>query len=191
MEIFNYKKFRSLHLVNLAEFFSHLASGILVPIYFLFTERIGGDAFDSGTSYGIYLLVHALAITIFSRCDFVIHNRRKIIVITYFFQIVTSFAHIFISNVNMLIVLQVFLAIQTSLYATVFHSYYGELAHNSTIDESKVWSLWNISTYLGVGLAAVIGGIVANSYNFNYIFYLMIIFSTFSFLISLMFEKDF
>lgn len=187
-EILNFKKHKKLHLINIAEFFAHLAGGMMTPVYYLFTERIGGDAFDSGNTYGLYLMIHAIAIGIFSRNNYILKNRKKIIFISYFLQLSSSILYLFVSNILMLGYLQIFLAIQSSLYATVFHSYYGNIATNSEIEDSKVWSLWNISTYLGVGLASILGGYVATYYTFDYIFYLMMVFSTISTLISIKFE---
>jgi predicted MFS family arabinose efflux permease len=189
-EIFDYKKHSQLQLINLAEFFSHLGAGLITPVYYLFTESIGGDAFESGYTYGLFLMVHAFAIGLFARNKYIIDNKKQIILLSYILQLLSGVLYLFVSNVFTLSILQIFLAIQSSLYATVFHSYYATMANGSSLEDSTVWSLWNISTYLGLGISSILGGYIAESFGFLPLFQAIILFSTVSFLISLKFDKN-
>lgn len=189
-DIFNYSKNKQLHLINLAEFFSHLGAGLLTPIYSILTEKLGGDAVDSGWTYALYLFVQPVAISIFAYFPWIIGNRKKMIIASYLMQLLASLLFLFVYNIPTLAILQIFLAIQSSLYATVFHSYYGTYAVKSEIDDSRVWSLWNISTYLGGAIASLVGGILVSTLGFMYIFAFMISMSAIAVFLAYKFEPE-
>lgn len=166
---------------------STFSEGVLLPVYAIFVQKIGGDALSAGTAMGLFLLTQG-AFTIFvHKISWTESQRLRLLVIGWFIWTVGIGAYLIVSSVWMLFITQILTAAGNAIADPIFEE---ELAdHTDQSTKEFEWGLFEGSKDMVSGLAALAGGFVVVAYGFPTLIYLMITTATISFVMSLYYYK--
>ena len=159
--------------------FSSFAEGVILPIYAVFVQHVGGDILAAGGAMSVFLITEGVFIIAVHRFHW--SPRARIVLMIFGWAIWLSgiVCYLFISNILTLFIAQILAAIGNAVADPVFDE---ELAEH--IDESlkeREWGVWEGRKALIDGIAAIVGAAVASAFGFRALIYLMILTATGSF----------
>lgn len=158
---------------------SSFAEGVLLPVYAVFVQHIGGDILDAGGAMGAFLITEGLFTMLVHRTKWSPRMRIVLMVLGWAIWFLGIIFYLFISNVATLFMAQVLLAIGCAVADPVFDE---ELAdHTDKGLKEYEWGLWEGSKSFIDGVAAVLGAFVVATFGFKVLIYMMIITATASF----------
>lgn len=148
-----------------------LAVTMIGPFYAMFVEKIGGNVYDAGLTYGILCLV-AGVVTYFSgkHSDSMVDN-ELILVAGYAIMGVGFLLYMFVDSMLALFAVQGILGFADAIYHPAFKSIFTK--HMAKHATGKTWGAWEAVTYLAAALGAVLGGAIVGTFGFNTLFITM------------------
>lgn len=152
-----------------ASLFYNFAGGLFGPIYAIFVERIGGDILTASSAIALYNIVMGILLLIFGKMEDKI-NKRKVVVLGYFLSAIGMTGYLFISQPWHLFLVQIMLSFGV-ITNPAWDAFFA--ASTDKKRESEEWGLWEGSIKIDVGIAAIIGGLVASVFGFRALFFLM------------------
>ncbi|HPT29811.1 MAG TPA: MFS transporter [bacterium] len=168
---------------------STFSEGIIVPIYAIFVQKIGGDILDAGLAMGIFLITQGLFTVFFHKLNWNPRFRMLIMIGGWMIWLLGLSLYLVVSSVGMLFLTQILTAIGNAVADPIFDE---ELSRCT--DKKKGESQWAIfegGNDLMSGLAAILGGLVASAFGFLTLIWTMIIAATISLLTILFYVHRF
>ncbi|NCN87139.1 MFS transporter [archaeon] len=162
---------------------STFSEGIILPIYAIFVQKIGGDILDAGLALGIFLMFEGI-FTYFIHTKKRNHDKKiKIMISGWFVWLIGILIYLVISSKWTLFLAQIFLALGNALADPIYDE---EFASNTNKNSSeKQWGLFEGGISFTQGLSAMVGGIIASIFGFEILIYTMAITATISFILIL------
>jgi hypothetical protein len=158
---------------------STFSEGVILPVYAIFVQKIGGDILNAGQAMGVFLITQGLFTIFIHKFKWTSKQKMFFMVMGWFIWILGIASYLIISNIYMLFITQILTAIGNAIADPIFEE---ELAHHTdTKREEFEWGIFEGSKDLVSGLAAIAGGIILSAYNFSALIYLMIGTATISF----------
>ncbi len=181
-------KFNLNRLLLTSYIMSLFSEGVILPIYAVFVQRIGGDVFDAGIALGIFLMGEGIFTAL-------IHNKKKrthkqkinLMVLGWFVWFAGILFYLFISNKWTLFAAQVLLALGNALADPIYDEEFAQNTKKST--EEKEWGFFEGGKSFVDGISAIAGGAIAAFFGFNILIYVMVLTATISCLIILRYVK--
>lgn len=162
---------------------SVFSEGILLPVYAVFVQKVGGDILDAGLAMGIFLLTQGLFTILVHRYHWNYAQRIQLMAGGWLVWVIGISLYLAISSVWMLFLTQVLTAIGNAVADPIFDT---ELAsHTDKSREEFEWGFFEGGNDIVSGIAAIVGGLVVSIYGFRTMIYLMIVTATLSFVIIL------
>lgn len=162
---------------------SSFSEGVILPIYAIFVQHVGGDILDVGWAMGLFLITEGVFTTIVHRVRWSPRMRIFLMILGWAIWLSGIVFYLFISNIATLFVAQVLSAIGNAVADPVFDA---ELADHTDLSLKEYeWGLWEGSKAFIDGVAAIIGALVVASLGFRVLIYMMIITATASFILIL------
>ncbi|MBW2966453.1 MFS transporter [Candidatus Woesearchaeota archaeon] len=179
-----------LRILLIADFFMLLAAGMLLPIYALFVEKIGGDILAASGSWAIFTFTSGFLIWLFGKWEDKVKHLEKMVFGGYLFRCIGFLGFFFVANKYHLFGIQAILGIGIAASLPAYDSLYSKLLSKGKF--ASEWGTWEGMSMMVAALAAVIGGIVANYLGFKILFLIMFASSLLGLLISTtLFSKAF
>ena len=151
---------------------SIFAEGILLPIYAIFVQKIGGDILDAGFAMGIFLITEGIFMILIHRKKWDSRQRIFLMVGGWIIWLLGIITYLFISNIWILFISQVLTAMGNAIADPVFDA---ELSSHIDKDvEEMEWGVFEGSKDLIGGAAAIIGGVIAFRFGFPVLIYFMV-----------------
>ena len=167
-----------IYILTLAYAISTFASGILVPIYAFFVQKIGGGILETSWAIALYSIIYGL-LTIAIHKTKLSHKYRMHFLwggwLLWLFSITIYFL---ISTLPVLYISQMINALGDAMYEPVFDA---EFSHHIAADPDAGWAFFNGTTSIFYGIAAILGGFVAKHLGFDVLLYGVMAFGTLSF----------
>jgi hypothetical protein len=158
---------------------STFAEGIILPIYAIFVQEIGGDILEASGAIGIFLIVNGIATIIIHRIPWSQKNRTYLLIggwALWVFGIASYFA---VSNTLTLFIAQILVAVGNAVADPAFDA---ELDDRIDVQlKSYEWGIFGATQDVLNGCAAILGGIIATLFGFRTLILCMVIAATFSF----------
>jgi hypothetical protein len=162
---------------------SMFAEGVILPIYAVFVQRIGGNILDAGNAMGIFLITQGAFTVAIHRLRWSARARVVLMVAGWTIWLAGIASYLLISNILMLFVTQILTAAGNALADPAFDQ---ELAdHTDQNLKEYEWGLWEGSKDLIDGVAAIIGAFIAQRLGFRVLIFSMIATATLSFILIL------
>ncbi len=162
---------------------SSFSEGVILPIYAVFVQHVGGDILDAGWAMGIFLITEGIFTTLVHRRKWSPHMRIVLMILGWAIWLSGICFYFFISSIWTLFVAQVLAAIGNAVADPVFDA---ELAdHTDKNLKEYEWGVWEGSKAFIDGIAAIIGAFIAATFGFRVLIYVMILTATCSFLMIL------
>ncbi len=153
------------------------AMGLFLPFYAVFVQKIGGNIAFAGLSWGLFQIV--CGILTFWMADMQIHVKEQelILVLSYFLRGVVFASYAFMSSWQQLLITQILWGVAAALSTPVFDGTYAK--HTSENLSVLQWGSWEGIAAIAAGLAALLGGVLIESFGFTSIFVSMSVISLF------------
>jgi predicted MFS family arabinose efflux permease len=167
---------------------STFSEGIIVPIYAIFVQKIGGDILEASGAVAIFYVVCGLTTLIVHRLEWSQKNRITLMTWGWLLWLVGIATYFLISNIATLFIAQILTALGNAVADPAFDA---ELEDSTTKDkESYEWGLFEALKDIFQGVAAFIGGFVAGVFGFNALITIMVATATISFLMIVLYVKN-
>ncbi len=166
---------------------STFSEGIIVPIYAVFVQKIGGDILEASGAVATFYVVCGLTTLFVHRLKWSQKNRVKLMTWGWFLWVVGIATYFLISNIATLFLAQVLTALGNAVADPAFDA---ELEDNTTEETASYeWGQFEALKDIFQGVAAFIGGIVAGVFGFRTLIMIMVATATISFLMILLYTK--
>jgi hypothetical protein len=166
---------------------STFAEGILMPIYAVFVQKIGGDILEASGAIAIFLIVNGLATFVIHRMSWSQKHRRVLMVWGWLLWVVGIGSYFAVSSTATLFMTQVLVALGNAIADPAFDA---ELDDNiDTRLKSYEWGVFGAVQDILNGVAAIIGGIIATVFGFKVLILCMVIAATVSFFMILYYVR--
>lgn len=169
---------RFIYLLTMAYAVATFASGILVPIYAFFVQKIGGGILETSQAIAVYSLVYGV-LTINIHKTKVSHTYRLPFLwggwLIWLFSITIYFM---LSSLLVLYISQFLNALGDALYEPIFDE---EFSKQITADPARGWAFFNGTISIFSSFAALIGGLIASHFGFDSLLYCVMGLGTISF----------
>lgn len=167
---------------------STFSEGIILPIYAIFVQGIGGSILDAGLALGIFLSCEGIFTFLIHRKTRKHEKRLHFMFYGWFIWLIGILMYLVVSNKWTLFGAQILLAIGN---ATADPIYDEEFASNARKNKNREreWGLFEGGISFVSGLSAIAGGIVASFFGIRVLIYVMAITATISFLMIFFYMK--
>ncbi|EKE06880.1 MAG: hypothetical protein ACD_18C00249G0015 [uncultured bacterium] len=155
----------------------NLSLGMIGPIYAIFVEEIGGDILDASWAYSVYMITAGVVMYLLSKWEDRAKHKEKFVVLGYALTSIACLSYIFVYNQATLLFTQVLLGLSVAILSPAFDAIYSHYV--KVKEEASNWGLWEALSFIVTGLAAVIGGYMANMFGFRTLFIVMFVISLF------------
>jgi predicted MFS family arabinose efflux permease len=162
---------------------STFSEGIIMPIYAIFVQRIGGDILDASGAIAVFLIVSGIATILIHRQKWSQKNRIRLMVYGWLIWVIGIAGYFLISSTLTLFATQILIALGNSIANPAFDA---ELDDHTDEDiKSYEWGLFEALQDIFSGIAAIIGGVIATFFGFQMLILFMVLAATLSFLLIL------
>jgi Na+/melibiose symporter-like transporter len=121
---------------------SSFSEGIILPIYAIFVQRIGGDVLDAGFAMGIFLITDGIFTILIHRLKWNRKQRTMLMIIGWIVWIAGICMYLFISNLEMLFLTQFLTALGNAIANPIFDQ---ELAEHVDKENAEFeWGLYSV-----------------------------------------------
>lgn len=156
--------------------FSIFSEAVLIPIYAVFVQKVGGDILAASGAMATFLITQGIFTIIIHRIKW--KNKTILLCGGWVIWVVGIASYLLISNVFMLFITQILTAIGNAIADPVL---FEELAeHTDKKAKEFEWGFFSGIEALVNGLAALAGGLIATFYGFTVLIYVMIASATIS-----------
>jgi MFS family permease len=177
-----------LKILLLSSFLISFSAGLFGPIYAVFVEEIGGDLLTAGSAFAAFSIVSGILIYFLGKWEDKIKHKENILIISRFLTIFGTAGYLLIQTPIHLFAVQIVLGISAALITPAFDGLYSK---NLTKGKyASQWGLWESMYSITVGVAAIIGGFVAQNYGFQTLFIIMTFLAILSFISTLLLKKQ-
>lgn len=159
-----------------------MASGLFGPIYAVFVEQIGGDLLDAGGAYAAFSISTGILLLVMSKWEDRMKHQEKMVVLGYFLNCLGFVGYIFVSNPLELFIVQIVFGISTAIATPAYDGLYSKYCEKNHL--TWTWGLWETSYFIVVGVAAFLGGAIAQFWGFKALFQIMLVISLMGLVVS-------
>lgn len=168
------------------ESFWIFGSGLFLPIFAIFSQKVGGDILDAGIAAGLFLIVTATMEWPIGK--FLDKFKEKwFIVADYFLEGFVFVGYIFVDNIWSLFVLQILLGIANAIGDPAWESLYDK---NTGVKSSgRAWAYSHMYPGYFAAIGILAGSFLVKLYGFNLVFLLGAGFSFLAGVLAIIFIK--
>ena len=154
--------------------------GVFAPFYAIFVQKIGGDIAFAGMSWAVFTIISGVLMLFFIKWELHVREQELLLALGYLIRSVVFISYAFMESMSQLIMTQVLWGIAAAIGVPAFAAIYG--AHTSREGSIGEWGGLEGVSSIATGVAALVGGLVIESFGFQPIFFAM---SGVSFLLAL------
>lgn len=166
----------------LSDAFYLFSGGLLGPIYALFVEKIGGDLLDASSAFALFMLTAGIVVLVLAFWEDKSKHLRKFVIAGYGIHVLGSAMYLLVDSPLMLFIVQAVLGIAVALKDPAYDALF-------SLSERKhlalAWGEWESVDYITLGLGALLGGFIANTFGFGVLLFCMFLFSTAAFIVAM------
>jgi len=166
------------YILTLAYGLSTFASGILIPIYAFFIQKIGGGILETSWAIATYSIICGLGTIFVHKTTWSHTYRRHLLWGGWLLWLLSMTVYLIIQNITVLYIAQILNALGDAICEPIFDA---EFSEKISSDSSGGWAFFNGTISIFEGLASVAGGIIATAYGFDSLLYCIMVIGTISF----------
>ncbi|MCX6824306.1 MAG: MFS transporter [candidate division SR1 bacterium] len=168
---------------------SMFSEGVLLPIYAVFVQKIGGDILDASGAMAVFLISQGIFTIIIQRMKRTYKHHITMMIVGWIIWLMGIALYLAVSSTRMLFITQILVAMGNAIADPIFDK---ELAdhtdkNNKLFERGLREGLQDIIS----GLAAIIGGLIAVFLGFKMLIGFMILTGTISLIIILLYVKKY
>lgn len=161
---------------------STFSEAILVPIYAVFVQKVGGDILDAAGAIATFYIVSGLGEILIHRTTWSKKHRLALMFWGWLVWLGGVVSFLFISNIATLFLAQILTALGNAIANPAYDAELAE--HTDNENRESQYGYYEGIQDIFQGVAALIGGIVAFAYGFKLLIVVMILTASVSFILS-------
>ena len=169
--------------------FINLSAGLFGPIYAIFVEQIGGDLLTAGGAYAGFSIALGVLVYFLGKWEDKIKHQENLVIWGRFLTLIATGGYLLIKAPWHLFIVQITLGIAQALTTPAFDSLYSKNLQKGKF--ASQWGSWEALTSVTIGIAAILGGLIAEEFGFKTLFVIMTLIALIALIISLLLRKDF
>ena len=173
---------KEVEILTAVSLFYNMGAGLFTPVYALFVRDIGGTAVEAGIAWAIYSIVLGILTMVFGRMEDHKLNKRKMVFFGYIIVAFCSLGYLLIQEPWHLFALQFLIGLGVAILAPAWYALFGLFEDKGA--EASEWSLWSGGRSIFMGIAAIGGGFIINTFGWETLFITMFVFQIIAALIS-------
>jgi MFS family permease len=146
------------------------SESMLVPLYAVFTEKVGGSILDAGIAYAVFSIATGLMIGLLGTRDVFERHTRQFLIAGFLVTVACDIGYIFVQNRWQLFGVQVLAGLASGLIEPAWDALFSDGIEEAS---AKHWSIWAGGTHFLGGVAAVAGGAIVWLSSFTVLFITM------------------
>jgi MFS family permease len=150
------------------------AFAFLEPIYAIFVQRIGGFILEASISMGLYAMALGIVTIIIGKISDNKQYRAKLIVAGYALAALAFLGYYFVKSPWELFAIQIVLGVSSALIDPGWNALFGTNVKKNK--EATEWGLWEGAKQISIGIASIVGGIIAFAFGFKILILVMFVF---------------
>ena len=183
----SYVTSKTVRLLLLSEMVWSFGIGLFFPIFAIFSERVGGQIIHAGIAAAIFIFVASL-FEYPIRVYIGNFHEKWLIVASYLLEALIFVGYIFVSHINELFVLQVFLGIASAIGKPAWKSLYRRSVPQHA--SSEIWEMSHMVIGITKAASILIGVYIITQHSFDVVFGLAAILSFLAAIIAAIFIKN-
>jgi len=148
---------------------------LFVPFYAVFILRLGESIAFAGFSWALFYIVSGVLTLVLSRWEMRIKEQELLIAAGYFLRSVVFMSYVFMGSIPQLLLTQIMWGAAAALGNPAFDVVYAR--HTDSENSILQWGEWEGIAAIASGVAALLGGIVAEAFGFEIVFLIMAVLS--------------
>lgn len=145
--------------------------GMFAPFYALFVQRIGGSTAFAGLSWGVFAITTGLLTLFFTRWGLKMREPELLIALGYLIRGMVFLSYAFMTSITQLMFTQVVWGLAAAIGVPAFDAVYSE--HTDKDGALNEWGQWEGIASIAIGFAAIVGGVLIESFGYQTIFIIM------------------
>ncbi|MBW2963362.1 MFS transporter [Candidatus Woesearchaeota archaeon] len=166
-----------------ADFFLLLSMGMIIPIYAIFVEKIGGDVLAASGAWAVFTFTSGILIWLFGLWGDKVKHLEKMIFFGYLIRSFAFLGYFFVSNQYHLFFVQTVLGVGVAASLPAYDGLYSRMLSKGKF--ASEWGTWEGMNLIVAAIAAIIGGTIAKYLGFKTLFIIMFVSGLIGALISL------
>jgi MFS family permease len=148
-----------------------ISGAMLIPIYALFVEEIGGSLMDASLTGGIFALVAGITTLFAGR--FADRIKRDELIVAYGYAIsgIGFMLYNFVDSIWFLFAVQALVGFAEAFYSPAFDKLYTK--HVTMKKAGREWGVWESLNYFSIAIGAIVGGLIVTAFSFKLLFMIM------------------
>jgi MFS family permease len=146
-------------------------SGMLGPLFAVFTEKIGGDVLDISWVWATYMIITGIIIVAIGKISDKSISKEKLVVVGFLLSSIFTFGYLLVSKPLHLFIVQIGLAIATALSSPTWDALYAR--YEDKKHDGYTWGLVDGGEQIVPGVAILIGGFIVVYLGFKTLFITM------------------
>ena len=178
---------KNIRILLICSILLHSGINLFLPVYAIYIKDIGGTLFETGAIIGFYAILKSILYFLFNKIDKEKFNKKAMISSGYFLFALGYTFYIFASKPMHILLIQGLLAMGEVIinpYWSAIIAIYLEKGKEKTIYSN----FYGIRSFFE-GIAAILGGLFAMRFGFNFMFMVMASFSFIATITSLFVEE--
>lgn len=152
---------------------------MLGPLFAVFSAKVGGNILDISQVWGAYLIVTGVLTIFVGKIPKKLISTAKLMFCGYALNALFTFAYLFVSSQNDLLIVQIGLGIASALATPTWDALYAKYERRGNKQQIRyIWALANGYIDIYTGFAIFIGGLIVNFLSFEFLFITMGIIQT-------------
>ena len=169
-----------LYLLTLAYAFSTFASGILMPIYAFFVQKIGGGILETAWAMALYSILTGFGTILIHKTTWSHTYRKHLLWGGWLIWLISMIIYLVMQNVVALYISQILNALGDAICGPVFDAEFSKKIEENL---SGGWAMFEGTISISEGIASILGGSIASYYGFEALLYCVITVAMISFLL--------
>jgi hypothetical protein len=142
----------------LSSFIGTFAESMLLPIWALLTNKVGGNVLDAGMGYALFSIVTGLVVIFVGRTKYYKANINSMVFWGFLISGIGEFSYILATKMWHIFALQCLVGLSVGLLNPAWDTLYSD---ESCGDAGK-WSFWNGGVSFFIGVAAIVGSLIVS-----------------------------
>ncbi len=164
---------RELQILLASDFFIILGFGMMMPIYALFVEEIGGSILEASGAWSAFAFTSGILMYMIGRWEDKKKHYEAMLVLGFIFKSIAYLGYFFVSNTAQLFMVQIVLGLGGAIGSPSYDALYSMFLQKGKY--ATQWGTWEAMNMIVSAVAAIIGGLVVHTYSFKTLFLLMFV----------------
>lgn len=149
-----------------------IAASMIVPIYAVYVDKIGGDILDAGLAAGVFAMVAGVTALIAGKMTDRVKYQGRIVGMGYLLTGIGFILYMFVGSIWQLLAVQVLVGLAQASATPAFDALYTKHIGSKKRASSR-WSLWESGNYFAIAIGSAGGAAIVKLTSFDVLFMVM------------------